>query len=316
MVKPARCGPRAPSPPHPAGVPPSGWSRGPDAELPPVAARGNCRTGRAVDRESTTPVVGPRRRCHRDRRGASRDRRRRRVAPRRREGAHRRGLSQGPLPSGHALRRNRPGRGRRRDGDRQRGSGAAGGRDPRWCGRHCSQQTHARLRCAGIRGPQRQAARDGTLRAAGRSPQLRRQPVGRAAGSRSGGGVGRRRPSARGRVAAGPRSRWSARDVSRLQVHPGRRGGRTSVSRGVRPRRSSASVRKVATSSSSSSAWGSPGSRQTARRRPSRSVTSGGRGGSASHSATGAGSHPGCSAGPKCSVSQRSASMLESSISP
>jgi len=45
------------------------------------------------------------------------------------------------------------------------------------------------------------------------------------------------------------------------EVAPRSRGG-------VRPRRSSASVRKVATSSSSSSAWGSPGSRQTARRRP------------------------------------------------
>ena len=44
------------------------------------------------------------------------------------------------------------------------------------------------------------------------------------------------------------------------------------------------------------------------RRRPSRSLTSGGRGGSASHSATGRGSHPGCSAAPKCSASQRPAS--------
>ena len=41
------------------------------------------------------------------------------------------------------------------------------------------------------------------------------------------------------------------------------------------------------------------------RRRPSRSLTSGGRGGSASHSATGPGSQPGCSAASKCSASQR-----------
>ena len=61
---------------------------------------------------------------------------------------------------------------------------------------------------------------------------------------------------------------------------------------------------------------GSPGSRQTVRRRPSRSLTSGGRGGSASHSATGRGSQPGCSAAPKCSASHRSASGLECSISP
>jgi hypothetical protein len=53
--------------------------------------------------------------------------------------------------------------------------------------------------------------------------------------------------------------------------------------------------------------------RYMVRRRPSRSATSGSRGGSASESATGPRSQPGCSAAPKCSASQRSASADESS---